>query len=128
MYTEEDYQTLTEAMLGILSSHGIQIEATCCCPHLPDAIIPKYRQICDCRKPSTGLFHRVINEHDVELTSSFAIGDSLRDLSICSESDCQGILIGTTENESVTASVRAGSYPNITYEPDLLSAAHSILG
>lgn len=128
MYTEEDYQSLTEAMLEQLSNRGVCIEDTYYCPHLPDAIVPQYRQVCDCRKPATGLFHRAVKEHDIDLDSSFAIGDRLRDLAICSESDCQGILIGTTEDENVITSARTGVYPNITYEPDLLSAARSILG
>lgn len=128
MYTEKDYWALNSWLLDQISSNGIKVEASYFCPHLPKAIIPEYRQTCDCRKPSTGLFHKAVNEHDIDLDSSFAIGDRLRDLAICSESGCRGYLVGTTEGDEIIGSVLAGNYLNISYASGIKQAALSILG
>ena len=53
--------------------HGGLIEAIFFCPHGPN-------DDCDCRKPKPGLFHRIANRLNIDLTGVPAIGDSLRDI------------------------------------------------
>lgn len=93
-YTEEDYCKLNDWMIEDLKSRGIMIAGTYYCPHHPDSKIKKYRVYCDCRKPEIGLFQQAMLEHDIDVKSSFAVGDKLRDLSICKEYPIQGILLG----------------------------------
>ena len=56
-------------------------------------VVEGYNVDCDCRKPKIGMFMRAVNEFNVDLSKSFAIGDKTRDLSICGENGCRGFLI-----------------------------------
>ena len=93
-YTEEDFMRLTDYMKSELAKSGVNISGVYYCPHLPDAEVERYRKICDCRKPATGLFERAVHDFNIDLSRSYAIGDKERDCAICSVSDCKGFLIG----------------------------------
>lgn len=127
-YTEEDLLVLNRWMLGILESAGIYIEKLYYCPHLPDAKIEKYRKICNCRKPSIGMYEQAIREFEIDLGKSFAIGDKTRDLSICETTKCSGFLIGNNESDDTIRMVRQGKMPNLKYADSLLDSAREIVG
>lgn len=92
-FTEEQYLALEQWMLSDLKSKGITIAACYYCPHLPDAVVPRYRCICDCRKPGTALFYRAAKDYDIDFSQSIAIGDKERDLAICKETHTKGLLL-----------------------------------
>ncbi len=98
-YTEQDYVNLEKWMEDDLESKGIHISASYFCPHLPGALVKKYDVDCECRKPKLGLYQKAIEEWDIDLDHSIAIGDKLRDLAICSKTGCKGILITDKEFE-----------------------------
>lgn len=125
-YTEEEYVKLDKWMVAALENEGIYITATYHCPHLPDAPAAKYRVECDCRKPKLGLFERAIREHDIDLSSSFAVGDKIRDCSICEHSQCRGFLIGENEQKDIIDRVKKGEVKRVKYGFDLLGAAEMI--
>lgn len=93
-YTEEDFCNLNEWMLKDLNQKGIPIVDTYYCPHHPEAVIPKYRMNCDCRKPKLGLFQKAIQDFNIDVSQSYAIGDKPRDVSACKKWSIQGILLG----------------------------------
>ena len=92
-FSEEEYLKLQKWMIDDLKQKGVTITACYYCPHHPDAIIPKYRCICGCRKPGTDLFYRAAREHNIDLDKSLVIGDKSRDLCICKETSAKGILL-----------------------------------
>lgn len=98
LYSEKDFIKLTEHVNERCKEYGIQITDTFYCPHFPYSKIEKYRKECNCRKPKIGMFMRAVNMYDIDLSSSYAIGDKMRDLSICKDSKCQGFLINSQEN------------------------------
>lgn len=104
-YTEDDYNKLTKYMLSILESNGIHISKVYYCPHLKDAVIPKFRKDCDCRKPRLGLFYKAKQELKIDMSRSWAIGDNLRDCEICNYSDCKGILISNDNHIEVDGTI-----------------------
>ena len=93
-YTEEDFMILNDWMKNELMKHGVKISGVYYCPHLPDAEVERYRKVCSCRKPETGLFERAVHDFDIDLSKSYAVGDKERDCSICLKSECRGFLIG----------------------------------
>lgn len=125
-YSEEAFLSLNGWMLGELKAKGIKIAAVYYCPHHPQAIIGKYKGYCDCRKPQLGLFMRAVQDFNIDLSISFAIGDKLRDCSICGQSACRGFLVGGNEQNEIIKDVQAGKYENIAYGTDLLSCAKKI--
>ena len=101
-FTEELYLKLNEYMLDELKKSGVNITKVYYCPHLPEAEIPKYKKVCNCRKPETGLFEQAVKDFDIDLSKSFAIGDKPRDCSICEKTECRGFLIGSeSSNEKI---------------------------
>ncbi|MBQ6001470.1 MAG: D-glycero-beta-D-manno-heptose 1,7-bisphosphate 7-phosphatase [Synergistaceae bacterium] len=116
-YTENDFLSLTEWMLERLKESGVNIAKVYYCPHLPDAKIPEYRKICDCRKPETGLFEEAAREFDVDMAVSFAVGDKMRDCSVCEKTECRGFIIGGNS-----------ASPKIRNVSSLLEAAKIITG
>ena len=116
-FTENDLEILNSFMLDELKKSGVNISKIYYCPHLPEAKIPAYRKICNCRKPSIGLFLQAAKEFNIDFSQSYAIGDKERDLSICNNTDCKGFLIG-----------RKSSNENINTVSSLLDAAKIITG
>ena len=99
--TEEDVQKINQKMVECLLKKGARIDAVYYCPHHPEQRndIPewaqKYRIDCDCRKPKPGLFIQAAREHNIDLTTSFMIGDSTRDILAGKNAGCKTILVGT---------------------------------
>lgn len=79
-FTEQDVRDLHQWMSGEVGQRGATINRFYYCPHLPDAAVPEYRIICDCRKPAPGLFRRAATELGIDVSRSVAIGDRERDL------------------------------------------------
>lgn len=92
-YTEEDYLKLNDYLISDLDACGIKITDSFYCPHINDASVNRYRVECDCRKPKTGLFYRAIEKYNIDLSSSYAIGDRVRDLMICKDTGAKGFLV-----------------------------------
>ena len=126
-YTEHDFKILNDWMTDELSQNGITLSGVYYCPHHPNASVNEYRKICNCRKPQIGLFERAIEEHNIDISMSWAVGDKIRDCSICSQTGCKGILIGDNEKKEVIDMIKAGKESHIYYAEDLLEAAKLIL-
>lgn len=127
-FTEDEYKALEDWLEEKLRQNGSPLARAYYCPHLPDAKIEKYRMICECRKPKLGMYKRAVEELDIDLAQSFAIGDRLRDCSICDKTNCRGYLLGATEDTTVIESVKAGEVSSVRYAKDLLRAAEEIIG
>lgn len=126
-YTEKDFKELNNWMISTLKEKGVKISAVYYCPHLPDAKIKVYRKDCECRKPKLGMYNQAIKEHELDLSLCYAIGDKIRDCTICEETVCRGFLIGNNEKKDIISQVKGGMFNNISYEPDLISCANKII-
>ena len=126
-YTEKDLLLLNKWMIDLLNNQGIDISAFYYCPHHPKAKIVKYRKECTCRKPALGLYEKAIKDLDIDVKSSWAIGDKIRDCSICEVMGCRGILIENNESNEVINQVKAGEFKRLEYMPDLLAASKRIV-
>mgnify|MGYP005788098411 CR=1 FL=1 len=122
-YTEAEFNKLNEWMLRQLEEWGVSITDVYFCPHLPDASIEKYRVVCECRKPKLGMFQKAMDDYQIDLSMSYAIGDRLRDCMICEETDCHGFLIGTTEQKDVIQRVKNHEFERLDYAESLYAAA-----
>lgn len=50
------------------------------CPHHPNANVLEYRLNCNCRKPKPGMLITAKEEFNIDLNSSFLIGDRISDI------------------------------------------------
>jgi len=80
MYTEADFGRLTAWMISMFAKNSAIIDDVFFCPHHPQAALPQYREICDCRKPNSGMLSAAATEHDISLANSIMVGDKLSDM------------------------------------------------
>lgn len=78
--TEQGVEKIHYEIERRLAKDGAKIDKFYFCPHHPEADLPKYRVICNCRKPATGLFEKAAEEFGIDLKKSYVIGDSFRDI------------------------------------------------
>ena len=78
MYTEDDFQELTEWMVQRFREEGVEIAGVYHCPHHPDFGSEETKN-CDCRKPKPGMVLRGIREFDIDTDRSIMLGDKSTD-------------------------------------------------
>lgn len=87
-FTDNDFHILSEKMLRWLQQRSVQVDAIYHCPHLP-------QDNCACRKPAPGMILQAAREHNLDLSSSYIIGDKLSDIEAGQRANVgQQILVG----------------------------------
>jgi len=84
---------------ALLREEGVILNKIYYCPFHPDGVIPKYRKESDLRKPNPGMFLKASEELGIDLESSWAIGDSERDVKAGKRAGCRTILINKPKEE-----------------------------
>ncbi len=85
--TMEQYEAVNARVIALLAEQGITVTKTYVCPHAPF-------EGCDCKKPKPGLIHQAVADHpDIDLTSSWMIGDRLEDAGLGKEAGVQTIVV-----------------------------------
>ena len=85
-FSKDDVEKVNQYMLNELKKDGVIISAIYYCPHIDS-------DNCECRKPKLKLFYDAINDYDIDINCSYAIGDKERDLAICDKENIKGILL-----------------------------------
>jgi D-glycero-D-manno-heptose 1,7-bisphosphate phosphatase len=93
-FTYSELQRMNKKVRLELAKCGCSLDAEYFCLHHPDALIPKYRLNCDCRKPKPGLLLQAAKENSIDLRSSFFVGDALVDVKAGKAAGCRTILLG----------------------------------
>jgi D-glycero-D-manno-heptose 1,7-bisphosphate phosphatase len=92
-------QDLVEAVHAKLRASaleaGARIDGVYYCPHHPSEGAPPWRSACDCRKPLPGLIRRAAREHGIDLSRSYAVGDSVVDIDAAAAAGVPGVLVKT---------------------------------
>ena len=78
-FTEKDVTALHEWMSKEFTKRGVALERFYYCPHHPEATVPAYRLVCNCRKPKPGMIERAAKDLNVDITRSLVIGDKPSD-------------------------------------------------
>lgn len=78
MYSEHDFQQLSEWMLRRFAVNGVFISAVYFCPHHPGFGAARIQ--CGCRKPEPGMILRARTDLDLDLGNSILIGDHESDV------------------------------------------------
>lgn len=80
----DELHEIHRKMETLLGKDGAYIDGMYICPHHPDKGFegerPEYKIDCDCRKPKPGLLLQAANDFNIDLTESYMIGDSQRDI------------------------------------------------
>ncbi len=92
LITENALDAMHEHLLELVQEAGGDIATIAWCPHRPE-------DLCDCRKPQSGLFDQIANTLGCDLEGSFVVGDSLRDLQAGMARGCIPVLVRTGKGE-----------------------------
>jgi D-glycero-D-manno-heptose 1,7-bisphosphate phosphatase len=90
----ETFQNIREKMINELARENASLDAEYYCFHHPEAKIGEYKVICECRKPKPGMILKAAEEHDIDLSRSWMIGDGINDIKAGANAGCCTILIG----------------------------------
>ncbi len=93
-FTEEDYRSV-EAEVERQVGAGF-IDGTYFCPHAPD-------ENCSCRKPAPALLLAAQQEHDLDLSRSFMIGDKAIDATCGRAAGVRTVLVQTGQEKHTAA-------------------------
>jgi len=94
-FDEAFIATVHDRIEESLEKEGARIDRFYYCPHHPTEGMPPYRRECNCRKPKPGMLLRAAEELHIDLTRSYVIGDSRRDIDMAEAVGAQGILVRT---------------------------------
>jgi D,D-heptose 1,7-bisphosphate phosphatase len=106
-FTETDLEKVFDKISLMLKSYNVKLDAFYYCPHFPLGEPGSYIVDCDCRKPAPGLLFRAAQEHNINLSNSWMIGDILNDIEAGNRAGCKTLLVdNNNETEWRIASVR----------------------
>jgi D-glycero-D-manno-heptose 1,7-bisphosphate phosphatase len=111
LFTERDLEPVKTKIQELLYPADIQIDEFYFCPHHPDGVMKEYTTACTCRKPEPGMILQAAVDFNIDLTSSWMIGDILHDIEAGNKAGCKTILIDNgNETQWITNEMRWPSY------------------
>lgn len=117
-FTERDLFDFNAELARRLQEFDIRIHAWYHSPFHPQAIHPHLLGESECRKPAPGMLLRAAREHDLDLKSSWMIGDRKSDVEAGVRAGCRAIRVSSELDESAA--------PTTYIAPDLLAASRII--
>lgn len=97
--SEDDVKRVNGFIRKRLAEKDAFIDAFYYCPHHPEKGFPEenplYKIDCECRKPKKGMLLQAENDFDVDISSSFLIGDRTVDIKTGIDAGCRTILVKT---------------------------------
>lgn len=79
-FSESLVNKLHDTLIAKMKDKGARIDAIYYCPHHPKEGKGKYKSDCACRKPKPGMVLKAAEEHNIDITKSFMIGDRYKDI------------------------------------------------
>lgn len=96
--TFEQLDEIHNKMETLLGQEGAYLDAIYFCPHHPDkgfeGEIPELKIDCDCRKPKPGMLFRAAEDFNIDMNSSWMVGDGRIDIKAGQNAGCRTALIG----------------------------------
>jgi len=89
-FDEAALRRLQFALQHMLAGHGVQLDGFYACPHTP---APDGHPRCACRKPAPGLIQQAACALDLDLSSSWMVGDILDDVEAAHRAGCRAVLM-----------------------------------
>jgi D,D-heptose 1,7-bisphosphate phosphatase len=126
LITLQELEQIHEKLREELKIQGAYLDAIYYCPHHPDYDTakgnPEFIKDCNCRKPKPGMLIEAAKKHNIDLTQSYMIGDSGRDIEAGQKAGCTTIGVHTGK-DITTSEVQ----PDFVFD-NLFDAVEFILG
>ncbi|HKL37338.1 MAG TPA: HAD-IIIA family hydrolase [Bacteroidales bacterium] len=97
--TPEELGNIHDELKRLLAGRGAKADAIYYCPHRErldeEPGNPEFIMDCECRKPKPGMLYQAADDFDIDLTRSYLIGDSARDILAGKRAGCTTIGLKT---------------------------------
>jgi D-glycero-D-manno-heptose 1,7-bisphosphate phosphatase len=101
LFTEEFVHEINNIITADLQKHGAVIDKFYYCPHHPEHGSGEYLQNCNCRKPAPGMLLQAAEELNIDLSSSYFVGDRFIDMETAKKVGAKGVLVKTGYGEDL---------------------------
>lgn len=91
--TEQQLELVHLKLKRLLADFNVNIDAIYYCPYHPDGTVAEYKTESDLRKPGSGMLFKASKEMGIDLSSSWLIGDSQRDVDAGKNAGCRTIMV-----------------------------------
>ena len=108
LFEEQALERVQNRLARMFESVGAHLAGFYYCRHHPEGVVPHLSTLCTCRKPQAGMLLRAAEEHRIDLSVSWMIGDILNDVEAGRRAGCETILINNgNETEWLAGPLRA---------------------
>jgi D,D-heptose 1,7-bisphosphate phosphatase len=118
LYGIDDVQQVHKHMIAELARGGAHVDLWLFCPYHPDGIVGAFARASADRKPAPGMALAAAEALDLDLSSSWVIGDAAADVGVAKAVGASALRVGTGLPDE----------PGVTSFPDLAAAVEYILG
>lgn len=91
--TEDQLETIHAELRRQLSEGGAHLDAVFYCPFHPEGTVVEYAKESELRKPRPGMLLKAANQMDIDLSQSWMVGDSPRDIEAGQRAGCRTIRV-----------------------------------
>ena len=99
--TVPELKEIHNKMETLLGAEGAYLDGIYYCPHHPhkgyEGEVPELKIDCDCRKPKPGMLLKAAEDFNIDLASSWMVGDGENDVKAGLAAGCHAALIGEDE-------------------------------
>ena len=93
LLTEDGLEQIHDEMRRQLSQRGVELNAVYYCPYHPEGTVEEYTRVsADC-KPSPGMLLKASKDLQIEMSESWMVGDSPRDIEAGQRAGCRTIRV-----------------------------------
>lgn len=119
----EQLLEVQQRVLDLLAAEGVSFDGFRLCLHHPDGVVAELSGPCDCRKPAPGMLLDAAAELELDLPSSWMIGDTDADVAAGRAAGCRTALV----EQPGSAHKRRGGGEDLK-AADLPAAVSAIVG
>ena len=120
LFTESAVAAVNGRLAELLAGEGLALDGWYHCPHHPDFTGP-----CDCRKPEPGMLRRAARDLQLDLGSSWIVGDHPSDAAAGTAAGVLPIMVRT--GHGLLPGANHGPEPGVPVVDDLPAAVDLIL-
>jgi len=127
-FDEEFLNKVHKEIQKRLKKKSAAVDAWYFCPHHPSQGKRPFRRHCVCRKPEIGMIEKAAKDLNIDITGSFMIGDSLRDLETGWNAGMRSILVMTGYGKETLSIMEPAKRRRISFvAKDLMEASKWIV-
>jgi len=127
-FDREQMEAVHRAFVEHFRARGVTFDGVEYCPHHPEGLVEKYRMVCVCRKPATGLAERILARLSVPASCKrWMVGDKMSDMIMGKGIGAATILVATGYGERERLAMERGGMRPDMYVPSIREAADLIV-